>query len=51
MLILLRDVLKKTDYLVTLIKFPLTPTHHPQRMAYEKMTRCWKVYHPPIVEK
>ena len=25
---------KKTDYLVTLIKVPLTPTHHPQRMTY-----------------
>ena len=42
---------KKTDYLVTLIKFPLPPTHHPPRMTYEKMTRCWKVYHPPTVEK
>ena len=40
---------KKTDYLVTLIKFPLTPTHHPPRMTYEKMTRWWKVYHTPTV--
>ena len=36
---------------MTLIKFPLTPTHHPQRMTYEIMTRCWKVYQPPTVEK
>jgi len=42
---------KKTDYLVTLIKFPLTPTHHPPRMTYEKMIRCWKVYHPPTIER
>ena len=42
---------KKTDYLMTLIKLPLTPTHHPLRMTYERMTRCWKVYHPPTVEK
>ena len=42
---------KKTDNLVTLIKLPLTPTHHPPRMTYERMTRCWKVYHPPTLEK
>ena len=27
---------KKTDYLVTSIIFPLTPTHLPQRMTYDK---------------
>ena len=27
---------KKTDYLVTLIIFPLTPTHLPPRMTYDK---------------
>ena len=49
---LLREGLKKNpDYFMTLIKFPWTPTHHPQRMTYERMTRCWKVYHPPTVEK
>ena len=40
--------LKNPDYLVTLIKFPLTPTDQPKRMTYEKKTSCWKVYpHPP----
>ena len=33
----LRDAVKKNpDYLVTLIIFPLTPTHLPPRMTYDK---------------
>ena len=39
---------KNTDYLVTLIKFPLTPTHHPPRMTYEKLLGVGKfTTHPP----
>ena len=30
------DFNKKMDYLVTLIKFPFTPTHLPLRMTYDK---------------
>ena len=30
------DVKKNPDYLVTLIIFPLTPTHLPPRMTYDK---------------
>ena len=51
LIITIREGVKKTDYLVTSIKFPLTPNHLPPRMTYDKNEKCCKANNPPTLEK